>query len=139
MLPALGVPHLEVLEHADHEHVLVEFHALAVVGGELDAALRVERHVLRAREIRVFQLARVLVELRQRGDLGLDLAPRGKWVHLERMLDGHDHELVPEVAVQRLAKLRGDAETPFRVDRVPEMSAKHSLSRPRPQRLPTGH
>src|SRR5215469_1972798 len=75
MIPALLVPHLERRGHADDHDVLHEPDARSIVGGDLNAALGIEGHVLPVREIRVADPARVWIEARERAHLCLELLP----------------------------------------------------------------
>src|SRR5215472_7924471 len=127
--PAFRVPHLEHLLHADDQHVLHEARALAIVRRDLHASLRIEEDVLPHREIRIAKLARVGIEARQRGDFGLERLPFLERVHVEPAPVRHDHEVVPPLLGEHVAKARRNAETPYRVDRVPVMSSKHCLPR----------
>ena len=61
----------------------------------------------------------------------------GERVHLEECPMGTITSLSPRPPSSSLPKLRRDAETPLRVDRVPEMSAKHSLPGPSAPRPPS--
>src|SRR5262249_53926115 len=121
--PALHVPHLEVIRHTDHEHVLHETARLAIVGRDLDAALRIERHVEPAGDVRVAVLAGVAVQLGEGREALLELLPELERVHVERLVARDDHQPIAEAVGEHLPELRRDAEPALRVDRVPEVSS----------------
>ena len=125
--PPLRIPHLELVRQADDEHVLHEPHALAVVGRDLDASLRIERDVLRERDVRVLDSAPIGIESRQRIHSLLERVPELERMHFERIAAGHDDDLVAVAIRQGFPELRRDAEPPLRIDRVLEMPPKHRL------------
>src|SRR5439155_6567209 len=128
--PALRVPYLEHLLHADDQHLFHEAGALAIIGRDLDASLQVEHHVLAEGEVAVAELLRVGIEARQRRHPRLELFPRLQRIHIEPLgAVGHDHELVAPAIGQRLPEPGRDAEPTLRVDRVPVMSPKQLPSK----------
>src|ERR1700730_8400713 len=127
--PAIVVPDLEVIHHPDDHHVLREAAPLAIVLQDLDAHVRIEHHVETGREIHVLESTAIRIELGETVHAVLELAPLVLGVHVERGAVGRHHEPITAGLTQHLAELRRDAESPFRVDRVPEMSPKHCLPR----------
>src|SRR4029453_4876426 len=124
-VPASLVPDLEVIQHANDEHVLRESAALAIVLQDLDASVRIEEHVESGGEICVLELTTIGIELRQLRDFFFELAPLVFREYVEPFVVGRDHETITAGLAQSLAEFRRDAEPSLRVDRVPEMSPKH--------------
>src|SRR5262245_28706277 len=125
-VPASLVPDLEVIQHANDEHVLRESAALAIVLQDLNAPVRIEEHVESGGEIPVLELTSNEIELRQLRDFLFELAPLVFGEHVEPfVVVGRDHETIAAGLAQSLAEFRWDAEPSLRVDRVPEMSPKH--------------
>src|SRR5262245_7587076 len=123
--PALRIPDLEHLLHSENHHVLHEPGARAIVRRHLDAALRIELHVLAVREVLVAKHPRVRIELRQRIYSGLEFFPPLQRVHVEALAVGHDHELVAPAVREHVAEARRDAEATLRVNRVTVVTPKH--------------
>src|SRR5260370_816557 len=122
---ARAIPDLKLRQPAaDERDVLLEPGLLPDVGRQENSAGRVERHVLREREVQAADLAHLGAELRLLAQLRFHALPFLQRMRFQTFAVRYDDEIAV-VLREHLPELRRDAQAPFRVDRVLIAPSEH--------------